>query len=371
MDMIERDLVPEYIDLADSAIEEARLLSQTIPDPLCAWQVYLAHLGLTGFDTWVESHLEDAGLSLKYDRSLARLLPSSVPDRPSVVTQLQLGAFRVCLLAVTESDEGLEIPAVAIEHPDQAGHFYGVVTVNTEAQVASFKGFLRHDQVQGQPVDGVYEVAIEQLECDGDRLFFLTMGLDGGAIVLPQGVRAMEPIRQMVMRPVMDAVAWGRRQVAQSLESLDTFLALADGSNQLASGFRGEAPVLESINPLQEIRSELTQQGYTIPVDVQAGYEDIAIEDIVVRLATAKWQIPSDATTEAPEWSLLVIAKPLGAVSEAVQLVIQYKESDINQMELRSEDSYRYTQAIGTLDELFTIAITYGQTELVLPPVMI
>jgi hypothetical protein len=262
----------------------------------------------------------------------------------------------------------VEIPAVAMEQPDQAGHFYVAVTVNTEAQVASFKGFVRHDQV-GAAIDGVYPVAMEAMEWDGDRLFFLAMGLDRGAIVLPQVARGavMAPIRQMVVRPVMDAIAWGKRQVEQSL---DTFFALMDGSNlEMASAFRGDSATISVANPFQEIRPELIQQGLDIPINVQAKYEDILVDGVKVRVAIAKWQMPQDEPSEILEWSLLVVAKSLDDLTGKVLVVIEHQASAINQIELSDRTSYRFMQAIGDLTDIFLITISYGQTELVLPPV--
>jgi hypothetical protein len=359
MDMIERDLVPEYIDLADSAIEEARLLSQTIPDPLCAWQVYLAHLGLTGFDSWVESHLEDAGLSLKYDRSLARLLPSSVPDRPSVVTQLQLGEFRLCLIAVTESDEVVEIPAVAIEHPDQAGHFYVAVTVNTEAQVASFKGFVRHDQV-GAAIDGVYPVAMEAMEWDGDRLFFLAMGLDGGAIVLPQRVRAMEPIRQMVIQPVLSGAEWSRRKFAQLVRELDNLAEMIVPTvPQVATAFRSTAEIDcggSSSAFLEQVRQDFAKQGRSFPVEV-ADCRNVSCVQVIL----AAWPLPrEEQESDRPEWSYFIAATPMQPIAQPVEIVIRHGDDVIASIQVTDMGVYQYMEAIKHEDEEFLVTLSNG-----------
>jgi hypothetical protein len=377
MDTLERDFVPNYadtFDLPQAAIDEATLLSQNIKDPLSAWQVYLAHLGLTGLTAWIETTIDEAGLALQFDRSQARLLPPTASDLPAAVTQIKLGEFKLCMIAITDSDEIVEIPQMAIEHPDQAGHFYVTVSVNTEAEVVGIKGFIRYDQIQERNLsvssNGVYEIAIEQFEPQLDRLFFLATGLNPGAIVLPQAAPklAPAPIRQMLIRPIMNAAAWGKQQLEASLEALDDFLALGDNTNpQLVPAFRGGTSSIQAANPLQEIRSELTRQGCVIPVNVQASYEDSIINGMTIRVAMAKWQIPQENLTDVAEWSLLVIAKPLGVLTEPVQIVIEHRETAMNRIELN--DSDRYMQAIGELDELFTIAICYGQTELVFPPV--
>jgi hypothetical protein len=376
MDIIERDFVPQLenqIDLPQSAIEEASLISQSIQDPLSAWQVYLTHLGLTGLNKWIETNIQESGLTLQFDQSRVRLLTPTAPDLPAAVTQIKLGDFKLCMIAITDSDEVVEIPPVAIAHPDQAGHFYVTVSVNTEAAIASIKGFIRYDQIQARNLTvsshGVYEIPIEQFEPQLDRLFFLVTGLNPGAIVLPQlAPKVSAPIRQMLIRPMVSTAAWGKQRLEASLEALGDFLTLADDANlQLVPAFRSSAASIQATNPLQEIRSELTQQGYVIPVNVQASYEDNIINGVTIRVAIAKWQIPQENSTDAPEWSLLVIAKPLDILTEPVQIVIEHREAEINRIELN--DSYRYMQAIGELDELFTITICHGQTELVFPPV--
>jgi Protein of unknown function (DUF1822) len=379
MDTIERDFVSQFdnqIDLPQSAIEEASLLSENIRDPLSAWQVYLAHLGLTGLTEWIETYIQEGGLPLRFDRSQARLLPPTASDLPAAITQIKLGDFKLCMIAITDSDEIVEIPQMAIDHPEQAGHFYVTVSVNIEAEIVGIKGFIRYDQIQERNLsvssNGVYEIAIEQFEPQLDRLFFLATGLNPGAIVLPQAAPklAPAPIRQMLIRPIMNAAAWGKQQLEASLEALDDFLDQVNGQNlHLANGFRGAASTAQRVNVWSEVWSALKQQGQPTPTDVQYSREDVVIGDITVSLEMARWHIPTSNDSGALEWSLVILAKPMNILPEAVQIRIEYKEENIEMIELKNQDSCHYMQAIGNLDELFTIAIRYADIELVLPPV--
>jgi Protein of unknown function (DUF1822) len=418
VDHIPCDFLPQGGDLVDIPAEgmaQALSLSQSGEAP-SRWQTYLALLALAGFMEWSEVYPEKTGLTLNCDRRQARLIVPTQPGQPATVARLSLNQhFRLCLIATTGSvDEIIELPQAIVEQPQQIAHFYVNVMVDSEAQVAAVRGFLRYDQLQAYrqqhgltPVNGTYALPIGEFEPRLDRLCWLATSLNPQAIPLPQHrlTPSLVPIRQLLIQPVINTGNWLQRQlsepglseqldrIGQTLgQTLGNLLALPDDFNPALvpafsemRGFRSasaapssdapssDAPLAQQWQSHQsEVLQSMQQQGYQIPVDVRVNYQDLSLDDQPLRLTFVIWQLPPDdslptAQSAAPEWSLLVIAQLLQPVTTPICLTIQQPEGILATAQMETPDRYHVLQAIGFLQEQFTIELANEQTAIVLP----
>jgi hypothetical protein len=379
------------IDIPDTENEQA--LSQSIAHPRSRWQSYLALLALSGFTAWIETYGETAGLTFDCDRTQARLIVPNHPDQPAAISQVYLNQkFRICLVATTGNpDDVIELPSAIVEQPKQIAHFYINININTEAQIATVQGFLRHDQLQNYrnqqnliPHNGIYSIPIEQFEPRIDRFFFLSSNLNPAAIPLPQSniFPSLTRIKQLLIQPIINTGNWLQQEITLENwnQKLDQINQSLDPILLLPNDFREMVPVRDSIGfrgaddgwrgPDANVLQAITQQGYSIPMDVRVNYQNLSLDGQQCRLTFVTWQLPlDDATPEAePEWSLLIIAQLLESVTQPIQISVQQLGDVIATEQLDSLDHYQIFQAIGFLQEQFTIEIATAQSELVLPP---
>ncbi|NJM47721.1 MAG: DUF1822 family protein [Alkalinema sp. RU_4_3] len=369
-------------------IEQALSLSQSIAQPI-RWQSYLALLALSGFTEWLETYGTATGLTFDCDRSQARLIIPSHPDQPAAISQLYLNQFRLCLIPTTGSpDDMIELPSAIVEQPKQLAQFYITVNINPEAQVASLQGFLRHDQLQNYrtqqkitPHNGIYSIPTEQFEPRIDRLLFLASHLNLEAIPLPQSSLSVTiaPIKQLLIQPIVNTGNWLQQQVTlenwnqrldQISQSLDQVLLLPNDFRELipAVPFRGDNDGFRG--PDTTVLQAITQQGYNIPVDVRVNYQNLSLDGQSFRLTFVTWQLSGDDAPpgEEPEWSLLIIAQLLDMVTQPIRISVQQMGNVMATEKLESLEHYQIFQAIGFLQEQFTLEIATAQSELVLPP---
>jgi hypothetical protein len=378
------------VDIPEIENEQALSLSQSIAQPI-RWQSYLALLALSGFTEWIETYGEAAGLTFDCDRTQARLIVPSHPDQPAAISQVHLNQkFRLCLIATTgHLDDVIELPSAIVEQPKQTAHFYINVNINTEAQVATVHGFLRHDQLQTYrnqqnltPQNDIYSIAIDQFEPRIDRFLFLSSNLNPAAIPLPQSnfFPSLRPIKQLLIQPIINTSNWLQQHITlenwnqtldQISQSLDPILLLPNDFREMATdsiGFRGDNDGWRG--PDANILQAITQQGYSIPIDVRVNYQNLSLDGQQFRLTFVTWQLPLDDTIpeQEPEWSLLIIAQLLESVTQAIQISVQQLGDVMATEQLDSLDHYQIFQAIGFLQEQFTIEIATAQSELILPP---
>jgi Protein of unknown function (DUF1822) len=392
----------DLVDIPATGLKQALSLSQSIGDPHCRWQTYLTLLALSGFAEWSEVYAAATGIHMTYEDRQVRLIVPSQPGEPAAIASIQLnGNFRVCLVATTGTiDEIIELPQAIVEQPRQLAHFYVNVMVNSEAQVAAVRGFLRYDQLQRYrqqhdliPVNGAYRIPVEQFESRIDRLWLLANSLNPQAIPLAQNRlrETFAPIKQLLIQPVINAGSWIQRQfdelelngpqlsqqLDQASQALGNLLALPDDFNpalvptfdnmRSSNAFRSDRAVALPSSEIDAFQA-IQQQGYAIPVDVRVNYQDLCIDEQALRLTFVTWQLPpAETRSTEPEWSLLIITQLLSAPSEPIQISIQQPTEILATAAIAATDSYTVLQVFGSLDEQFTVEIANTQTALVLP----
>jgi hypothetical protein len=184
------DLPVEAIALEPDRIDRAAQLSSQIANEDRQWQTYLNGLALFGFEQWLSERAAD----LPVNRERCTLLQPWGANAIPAVCNLEVGEFRLCLLATgTLRDEAIAFPKAAIDLPEYAAHFYGVLAVEEESEQATILGFMRYDQLvnrlqsanlQAEP-DWTYELPLAWFEGDRDRLLLYLRCLEPTAISLP------------------------------------------------------------------------------------------------------------------------------------------------------------------------------------------
>ncbi len=394
IDPIEFDFLPELpnlIDLPESALQDAEKYRQSISNPQSGWQSYLALLALAGFSAWLTDYLDNSGLSLSFNTDRAKLLPNSL-DRPAAITQLNLNQFRLCIIPASGNlDDFISIPQAAIDRPAHAAHFYVTVMVNSESGVAAVQSFLRYDQIRSYyqqnhqtAIDGYYEIPDALFEANLDKLLFLATGLDLAAIPLPSHIPSfsLDRVRELVIHPTLNAAHWIQCQVNQQRENLintltDTLNPLLNYSDdrllELVPVFRGvrNANIGTPQTQINDIIQQMKEQGYSIPIDVRASYQNLEFNGQMIRLTIASWFIPSTITeVDEPEWSLIVIGERFTQSNDPIQVKVQCDEREIASIQLKRTEQHYVMQVLATTDETFIVSILDRQTEQVLPPIV-
>ncbi|BAZ37503.1 hypothetical protein NIES4101_35810 [Calothrix sp. NIES-4101] len=176
------------IILSDDDIDRAAEMSDRIPNRLKQWQVYLNCLALSAFEKWLDERAESLNINL----DKCTILQPALANFINAVANLQVGEFRVCLIATGSlSDEMVRIPRVIIDLPEFIPHFYVLVEVLEEEQSANVYAFLSYQELLERQnltslqSDGNYQLPISSFDKNPDRLLLYLRCLEVSAISLP------------------------------------------------------------------------------------------------------------------------------------------------------------------------------------------
>jgi hypothetical protein len=182
------DLPTSAIILSDDDIDRAAEISDRIPNRLKQWQVYLNGLALSAFETWLDERAE----SLRINLDKCTILQPALANFINGVANLQVGEFKVCLIATGSlNDEMVSLPRVIIDLPEFIPHFYVLVEVLEERQSANVYAFLSYQELLERQnltslqSDGNYQLPISCFDNNPDRLLLYLRCLEVSAISLP------------------------------------------------------------------------------------------------------------------------------------------------------------------------------------------
>ncbi|MBD2492004.1 DUF1822 family protein [Aulosira sp. FACHB-615] len=189
MSYLDFDALPtSAVILSPDEIDQAAVLSNQIIDESKQWQAYLHYLALSAFEQWLQERAE----SLIINREQCTILQPVLANFISCVANLQVGAFKVCLIATGSlSDEMVNIPRVVIELPEFIPHFYVLVEVLEEQEAANVYAFLSYEELQENlqitslQSDWNYQLSISCFDNHPDRLLLYLRCLEASAISLP------------------------------------------------------------------------------------------------------------------------------------------------------------------------------------------
>lgn len=202
-------LQPESVYLDDDDIRQASSNSLRVADASQQWNTYLNGLAVLGLQQWLRGRLPDVIVDLR-NSTLFQPGYSSFFDG---VCNVQIGAFKVCVIAVEHVIDGIvAIPQAAVEMPALIPHFYILVEVLEELEELVIRGTLRHDYLSEyrnfsnfQPdQDWVYRVPLPYFERQPDRIAFYAQYLNPAHFSLSSQVQVTEPSVNVQLESIID-----------------------------------------------------------------------------------------------------------------------------------------------------------------------
>ncbi|MDZ8226911.1 DUF1822 family protein [Nostoc sp. ChiVER01] len=189
MSYLDFDALPiSAVILSPDDIDQAAEISNQITDESKQWQIYLNCLALSAFEQWLESRAE----SLTINRDKCTILQPIFANFISSVANLQVGEFKVCLIATGSlTDEMVSLPRVVVDLPEFIPHFYVLVEVLEEEEAANVYAFLPYQelresvQITSLQSDWNYQLPISSFDDNPDRLLLYLRCLEPSAISLP------------------------------------------------------------------------------------------------------------------------------------------------------------------------------------------
>ena len=101
-------------------------------------------MALFAFEEW----LYEREPSLTVNTENSSTLQHQYANLIDAVCNLEVGNFQVCLIpSMLLTHEEIAIPRAAIDLPEYTAHFYVVIGVDEELEIAAVIGFLRYDQL--------------------------------------------------------------------------------------------------------------------------------------------------------------------------------------------------------------------------------
>ncbi|NER46836.1 MAG: DUF1822 family protein, partial [Symploca sp. SIO1A3] len=153
----------EIIELEAKQQAEALEITNRLAAATGKLAIYYQALALVAFEDWLKKREP----SLSVETTKASLFDLDYAQAVNAVCNLRVGEFKICLLPTLGfSDELVTIPQAVLAIPEFAAHFYLIIGIEDELDLAGIRGVARYDQlaadiagisVQG---DGSYELPI-------------------------------------------------------------------------------------------------------------------------------------------------------------------------------------------------------------------
>jgi hypothetical protein len=135
----------QRIDLLSEYYEKATQMSQKVSQDK-KWQTYLNVLAVLAFEEWFK---EWGGGNLSIDLSRCTGLSATIAGENEGILNVNIQGFNLCLIAVESLiDNLIEIPAIVMTLPKELIHFYIIIEIWEDEQMASIRGFLAQDQLE-------------------------------------------------------------------------------------------------------------------------------------------------------------------------------------------------------------------------------
>jgi len=426
-DFVEFESELEIIVLEPEQPQQALEISQFLRNESRRWHLYLQALALLAFEEWLQKREPNIFIN-KEQSSVFQLSHANLID---AVCHLSVGEFKVCLIpTISFTDEEVTVPRAVLDLPEFTAHFYVVIGIEEDLEIAAIRGFLRYDQLVNyqselQPeVDWNYHLPLAWFNREPNELLLYLQCLAPTAIPLPEipthrqaSLRRMQTpllnlLPQLHSRPLWQVLTWEQATAVLTSPELLNWLYnvqiqdeklpilhshLSDLlqiltqqavnvrnwlQNQMdevvqtlawqvlptASAFR----TMMRQSPAQELEDILTDikrnNQIEIPDFAGRAYRDVLLQNLL-RLYAVTWSLPDTDNG----WRLLLILKAIP--EEQPPFGLRLRVSD--QMEILVEEElqphryhdYIFTQVEGSYEDKFlaTIVSVTGEVE-TLPP---
>ena len=348
----------EIINLESEQVEAAWKITDNLKVEKGKLQRYFQALGLVAFEEWLKKREPNLSVDLT-QVSLLNSQYSQIIQEINAVFNLQVGEFKVCLIPTSSfSDDLIDIPKEVIEAPEFAAHFYIVIGVEDELEVAAIRGFSRYDELKNITrnksalSDGNYELSFADFNQQIDELLLYLQCLSPLDIQLPEISNKhsdyLQDLIKILTQKAVNTGLWLQNQVDEVAEELSWKLLPATSPLRRYQATPGEDldNILTAIDDVE------------IPAVAARSYRDITLAETQLRLYVLTWCVPETDR----DWSLLVILgriprnnPPLGVklrISDSTEVLTEeILEADSNSDNL-------YTQIVGTKQEKFLVTVT-------------
>ncbi len=204
-DWLEFEGLTETIYLEPEQCNQALNLSNQVRNETRKWQIYLQALALFGFEEWLQKREPEISIHSEH----ASVVQPQYAQVIDAVCNVKVGEFKICLIpTICFTDEEVTFPRAVVDLPELTAHFYVVIGIEEELDVAAIRGFLRYDQLvnyqpQLQPeADWTYQLPLAWFNNEPDELLLYLQCLDPTAMPLPE----IPPHRQATLAQMQAAL---------------------------------------------------------------------------------------------------------------------------------------------------------------------
>ncbi|OUL20963.1 hypothetical protein BV378_28270 [Nostoc sp. RF31YmG] len=400
------ELLPEHLKRAVRLAESIHLSQQR-------WQVYLCALATLGFEQW----LKERAPELQIHSDSASIWQPATANLLAVACNIQVGAFKICVITASVLTDQHSIPHAVFDIPDFAAHFYVLMQVEESEQQVAISGFINYEQYRSyqQTVrlqieqDWTYTLPQSWFNSDPNALLLNLRCLNPDAIQLPANIPSIETntvtaLKQKlaIIKPQLqnlypwelltvnegiillsnpDLINWVYKAATPSLVQplINVGLWLNNEIDRVAQELGWmlmplpALSQLRSLRSLQEnfdqIRASLEQQGVYIPPSARGAYCDLDSEQTSLRMYAITWEVTE--TPDNPEWTLLIAlgSQPQAQMPNTLTLEVRDETKQLfEQSLLDTSQGILYTQVIGNWNERFWVTITADNTVFEIPP---
>lgn len=417
------------INLDPEQITQAVDNSLKIKNQSQQWQIYINTLALLAFKEWLAERAD----SLTINEDECTVFQPAIANIIPAVANLQVGEFKVCLLTNDSlGDDQIFVPRAVIDLPEYIAHFYVLIEVLEEQEIAIVLGCLSYQQLMEkqtaanlQPeTDWTYQIPTSWFAQEPDYLLLNLRCLDPNAITLPvtnnqrmqtlvsmqNELMALLPQLQLPNVELWQVLTWEQGSAVitniellnwldnlqqqghnyslqDSLKDLFKLLTqpainvgrwLWDELDELAEELSWQllpniAPIPALRSPVEEfqvITNQLQNRGLQIPSQARGAYHDLLLAGFPLRLYAVTWPILSESD---PSWTLLLVLGTSAQNSLPAHLKLRVSDQTSILIEQginpQQGDSYLFTRVVGSWDEKFLVSVSLVDgVELTLPP---
>ena len=351
-ELLEFSGLTEIIQLEPEQSEEAWQITENVKIQNGKLQIYFQALALVAFEEWLQKREPN----LSVNRKKISLHPECAQEI-NAVCNLQVGNFKVCLIPTTSfSDEWIDISQMVIHSPEFANHFYVVIGVDDELEVAGIKGFATHNELVSMtakmPVlsDNIYELNLAKFHQRSEELLLYLQCLLPTDIKLPSvTVESSQDTPSLANALNRKAVnIWLRMQNKWDEFSEELGWQLLPAPSYFMRFRPNDAEDLESI--LQAISS------VEVPDFAVRRCCHLELGATRLRFYAITWCLPENQEN----WNLLLI---LGAIPGnkpplGLRLQISDLEEVLDEQEFDEENDNLFTLIEGNKEDKFLVTIT-------------
>ncbi|MCC5618023.1 DUF1822 family protein [Nostoc sp. CHAB 5836] len=415
----------ETIELEPEQCEKALQISRDMRIEGKQWQLYLQALALFAFAEWLEKREPSLSIYRTIQQQISPILKPEYASLIDAVYNLQVGEFKVCLIPIISfSENEVTIPRAVVDIPEFNNHFYIVIAVEEELEIAAIKGFISYQNLinyQSQfqlEKDWTYQLPLTLFNHEVDELLMYLQCYSTATMPLPVVPNNRQTLlaqmqRQLVNllpqlnhRHLWEVLTWEQgvavltntelvkwlydnsevnsqisalhlsdfiQMVSQQAVNIQRWLDnqiddMMQAFSWQMSSIQGQlsnalpSPIRKSSNLSQELEGILAEIRRNLEIPNIANYfhQDIVLE-IPLRVYAVVWSLPDD------EWTLLVVLKvlPGNQIPYSLNLRISDQNEILVEEQLQPDTyhDYIFAQVIGNYEDKFLVTFTSSNGE--------